>query len=244
MRIGRDLPKPNYPITLATIVVEGQPVNMDLPAGPLPAPNGLMNIQDLVVATPDATRRVVFESCGRAGNMSSPENRLPSCEYYFSRYDSDYWGGIPLDNLHLMRDADDDGTPVDPSNPSGPHTDYRKEGLFTPREPLFDNMVAGNIEEWTVINRSSSDHSFHIHQNPFLLTHINGQPLPIPEWRDTILVPGAVGGGGNINAATYGSVTFRMHYQPDFPGRTLMHCHVVPHGDFGMMQELEITSTE
>ncbi len=101
-------------------------------------------------------------------------------------------------------------------------------------------MLAGNIEEWTVINRGRTDHSFHIHQNPFLLTHVNGQPLPVPEWRDTILVPGATGGGGNINAATYGTVTFRTYLHPDYLGKILAHCHVLTHGDFGMMQMLEI----
>jgi FtsP/CotA-like multicopper oxidase with cupredoxin domain len=77
-------------------------------------------------------------------------------------------------------------------------------------------------------------------QNPILLTHINGQPLPVPEWRDTILVPAATGGGGNINAATWGTVKFRMYLHPAFWGRSLMHCHVIPHEDFRMMQMLEI----
>ena len=140
----------------------------------------------------------------------------------------------------MMRDADDDGDPVDPGNPSGPHSNYQKEGLFSGSQSLFDDMLGGNIEEWTVINRAPSDHPFHIHQNPFLLTHINGQALPVPEWRDTILVPAATGGGGDINAAIHGTVTFRTFLHPDFVGKSLMHCHVLTHEDFGMMQMIEI----
>ena len=240
VRVGSDFPNPTFPVTLATIVVEGEPLDMPLPAGPLPQSIAPISTQDLLAATPDVTRRVAFENCGKQGNQTNPDQRLPSCEYYFGRYDADFWGGLPFNNLLMMRDADDEGDPVDPGNPSGPHTNYQKEGLFAADQSLFDDMRAGNIEEWTVINRSSSDHPFHIHQNPFLLTHINGQPLPEPEWHDTILVPGATGGGEYINAATYGTVTFRTYLHPDYLGKILTHCHVLTHEDFGMMQMLEI----
>lgn len=226
MHIGGDFPEIPYPVTLAKISVDGLPVDMSLPSGPLPAPTGVPRSADLLAAVPDATRRVAFESCGQSGNNSDPDNRLPSCGYYFEIYDADYWGGLPLNNLHMMRDDDD--------------VSYEKHGLFSMDEPLFDDMRAGNVEEWTVINRTRSDHSFHIHQNPFLVTHVNGLPLPVPEWRDTILVPAATGGGSNLNEADYGTVTIRMRLHPDYPGRMLMHCHVVMHEDFGMMQMLEI----
>lgn len=241
VRIGGDFPDPVYPVTLATIVVEGDELDMPLPAEPFPQVVNPISREDLLAAVPDATRRVAFEHCGRQGNMTNPDHRLPSCDYYFDLYDADYWGGLPFETLLMMRDADDEGEPVDPVNfPSGPRSNYRKEGLFNVDESLFDDMIGGNIEEWTVINRSPSDHSFHIHQNPFLLTHINGQPLPEPEWRDTILVPGATGGNGNINAAMFGTVTLRTYLHPDYIGKILTHCHVLTHEDFGMMQMIEI----
>ena len=244
VRIGGDFPNPTYPVTLATVVVEGEPLNMSLPDGPLPERNDLISTEDLLSAIPDVTRHVAFEICGKKGDMADPVNRLPSCEFFFDRYDADYWGGLPFNNALMMRDADDDGEQTDPGNPSGPRTNYQKEGLFTADQPLYDDMRGGNIEEWTVINRNASDHSFHIHQNPFLLTHINRQPLPIPEWRDTILVPAAVGGAGNINDAIFGTVTFRTFLHPDFLGEILMHCHVLTHEDFGMMQKLELKPAE
>jgi len=216
------------------------PKDVALPGDPFPFSEVPISTADLLAAVPDVSRRVAFESCGKQGDQSNPDNRLPSCQFYFDRYDAAYWGGLPFQNLHMMRDDDDDGEPVNPAAPSGPHTNYQKEGLYNGTVPLFDDMRAGNIEEWTVVNRASSDHSFHIHQNPFLLTHINGEAIPVPEWRDTILVPAAIGGGGNINAATPGTVTFRTYLHPDFLGKMLMHCHVLPHEDFGMMQMLEI----
>jgi FtsP/CotA-like multicopper oxidase with cupredoxin domain len=112
------------------------------------------------------------------------------------------------------------------------------------RADIPDVLNSRIIEEWTVIHRGSSDHSFHMHQNPIMLTHINGQALPVPEWRDTILVPAATGGAGNINAAQFGTVKFRSYLQPQLLGNILMHCHVIPHKDFGLMQRLEIKPGE
>ena len=80
-----------------------------------------------------------------------------------------------------------------------PRVNFKKEGLFDPRQPLFPDMVAGNYEEWTVFNRTFYDHPFHIHQNPVLITKINGITLPQPEWHDTLDVPGAVCPPDNTN---------------------------------------------
>ena len=168
-----------------------------------------------------------------------PANRLPSCGWYFDLYDANYWGGTDFTSILMMRDDDDTGIPNPVPDPEMPRIDYAKEGLFSGAEPLFDDMRIGNNEEWTVINRSFSDHPFHIHINPFLLTHINGIELPVPEWRDTILVPAATG-SMDINAATPGSVTFRTRFNPLFPGSFVMHCHILTHEDIGMMQRLDI----
>jgi FtsP/CotA-like multicopper oxidase with cupredoxin domain len=44
----------------------------------------------------------------------------------------------------------------------------------------------------------------------------------------------------NINETTFGSITFRTHFDPDTVGGFVMHCHVLNHEDIGMMQRLEI----
>ena len=127
-------------------------------------------------------------------------------------------------------------------------SDFKKAGLFTVGEPLFEDMVAGNYEEWTVVNRSFSDHPFHIHQNPFLVTEINGVKLKQPEWHDTFIVPGSNGPAGfepkppqpNINDIKAGSITFRIYFDSGTVGCFVMHCHTLTHEDIGMMQRLDI----
>jgi len=238
-----------FPFPLATIVVDGDPVDMKLPSGPLPVPTALPSVDEMLNTTPNAVRNVAFEICGNTmgAAMNMPENQLPSCGWYFTKYDATYWGGTPFKNLEMMRDADDTGVPSNPVDPNMPLVDFKKEGLFAPDQPLFNDMVVGNHEEWTVVNRSFSDHPFHIHQNPFLATKINGQTLPIPEWHDTIIVPGAVPQPAhpeppqpNINDAQYGSITFRTHFKPITAGCFVMHCHILTHEDLGMMQRVDL----
>jgi hypothetical protein len=130
-----------------------------------------------------------------------------------------------------------------------PLVNFGKEGLFDATKPLFPNMIAGNYEEWTVTNRSFSDHPFHIHQNHVLITKINGITLPQPEWHDTLLIPSAVCPNGGsppcptprgINDATPGSITFRTYFNPITVGCFVAHCHIIDHEDLGMMQRLDI----
>ncbi len=245
-RIGLDFPAPTYPIVLATIVVEGNEMNMDLPDGPLPQTSGIPSKEVMLAAPLDAERNMAFELCGQGGQQTMPEFRLPSCGWYTDLYNADYWGGLPFENLLMARDDDDTGIPNPVFDPSLPRIDYEKEGLFTSAEALFDDMYAGNFEEWTLINRSFSDHPFHIHVNPFLVTHINGEALPEPEWRDTILVPAATGGqvpgsnSRNINLADYGTITFRTYLDPLYPGSFVFHCHILTHEDVGMMQKITV----
>ena len=237
-RFNGDFPAPNAtaPVTLATVVVEGTPVSMALPSGPLPPPTGLPSMATMLSATLNATRNIFFDLCGERPQRQSPPNALPSCAPYFARYNTDYWGGQPFTSLIMFRDGDDVANV--------------KEGLFNEDVPLFNNMIAGNYEKWTVTNRSVSDHTFHIHQNPFLVTKINGIPLPVPEWHDTILVPAAVGGqninlpcttpGNPPNCVTYGSIEFLTYFNPITVGSLVMHCHVLQHEDIGMMQRVDI----
>ncbi len=92
-----------------------------------------------------------------------------------------------------------------------------------------DQLVAlGALEEWTVVNDSPLVHPFHIHVNPFQLTHVDGEPVDEPGYRDTVSIrPGG------------GSITFRTLFA-DFPGRSVFHCHIVPHSDLGMMGVFEV----
>jgi Multicopper oxidase len=190
-------------------------------------------------------RNVVFENCGGV-QMFQPNVNLPSCGWYFAKYNAAYWGGAQFNNLLMMRDADDVGEP----SPSDPNVriNFKKEGLFDATQPLFPDMIAGNYEEWTVYNRSFSDHPFHLHQNHVLVTKINGIALPQPEWHDTLDVPAAVCPNNpatcanpvNINNLPPGSITFRTYFNPVTVGCFVAHCHTLNHEDIGMMQRMDI----
>jgi FtsP/CotA-like multicopper oxidase with cupredoxin domain len=235
----------SYPVTLATVEVSGKPKEMDLPADPLPTPKGLPSIETMRNRTPDAVRNVVFENCGDVKDFKDFVS-LPSCGWYLAKYDAAYWGGAPFLDLLMMRDADDVGEP----SPSDPNIriNFKKDGLFDATQPLFPDMIAGNYEEWTVYNRSFSDHPFHLHQNHVLVTKINGITLPQPEWHDTLDVPAAVCPNNpatctqpvNINNLPPGSITFRTYFNPVTVGCFVAHCHTLDHEDLGMMQRMDI----
>lgn len=107
---------------------------------------------------------------------------------------------------------------------------------FTVNNQLYKEMdcqtapVVGTCEEWTIENAHDEIHPFHLHENSFQLTKVNGHPVnPIEIW-DTFLVPPKYRG---VN----GSITFRVRFKQWY-GKTVFHCHVLPHEDTGMMQNI------
>jgi FtsP/CotA-like multicopper oxidase with cupredoxin domain len=101
---------------------------------------------------------------------------------------------------------------------------------FSTTHPPY-RMRLGTAEQWTVVNAADEGfvHVFHIHVNPFLVTHINGERLATPEWRDTYPLGPHLGD----------SFTFTMNLD-DYAGMTVQHCHVLTHEDLGMMEAVEI----
>jgi FtsP/CotA-like multicopper oxidase with cupredoxin domain len=88
-------------------------------------------------------------------------------------------------------------------------------------------VVAGTCEEWTVMSEPPSDflfHPFHSHTVPFLVTHVNGEPVEKPFWRDVF----GVGRNATIK------ICFNDRLQPgDY---VLLHCHALTHHDVGVSQ--------
>ena len=109
---------------------------------------------------------------------------------------------------------------------------WMNNGLFDDMT-INTNVSLGTAEEWTVANTTMCGHPFHIHTNSFQLTHINGAALPVPQIYDTFMVPPGT-------AANPGTITFRIRFK-QFPGKTVYHCHILPHEDTGMMQNILIT---
>jgi len=93
----------------------------------------------------------------------------------------------------------------------------------------------GDVEDWTIENRSPEDHVFHIHQIHFTVQAVNGQPVNDPTERDTIDVPYWKGDG------PYPSVKLRMDFRdPNTVGTFLYHCHILKHEDMGMMGSIQV----
>ncbi|MBV8489883.1 MAG: multicopper oxidase domain-containing protein [Candidatus Eremiobacteraeota bacterium] len=93
--------------------------------------------------------------------------------------------------------------------------------------------VVGTCEEWVIENAHTEAHPFHLHENSFQLVEINGKPLSTMEVWDTFTVPPKVG-------ATNGSIRIRIRFV-EWYGKTVFHCHILPHEDTGMMQNILMT---
>jgi suppressor of ftsI len=87
----------------------------------------------------------------------------------------------------------------------------------------------GTAEAWHLTNTSSEGHPFHIHTNSFEVHAVNGRAIPVTI-RDTIWIPPAAG-------SVPGSVDIRIRYK-QWRGKDVLHCHILPHEDQGMMQNL------
>ena len=99
---------------------------------------------------------------------------------------------------------------------------------FNPNR-IDHRVKLGSVEEWTIENtHTHDDHVFHIHTNPFLVTHLNGKPLATPQWRDTAIVE-----------RKGGTLTFRTRFL-DYTGIYMLHCHMMNHEEMGMMQTVEV----
>ena len=92
----------------------------------------------------------------------------------------------------------------------------------------------GDTEEWTILNKDSQYHDFHIHQTRFLVTQVNGAPSDFDGLRDTFSVPPARNGKP-------GEAKLIIPFtNPEIVGRFVFHCHVVKHEDKGMMMAVEV----
>ena len=103
-------------------------------------------------------------------------------------------------------------------------------------DPSRDDITVtlGDVEEWTLRNVSGERHVFHIHQLDFLVTSVNGQPVPPDNLNDVVDLPYAQNG-------VPGEVKVIIPFtDPIMVGRFVFHCHIVGHEDAGMMATLVV----
>lgn len=102
---------------------------------------------------------------------------------------------------------------------------------------MYDETVApwelklGTVEEWTIQDNghqsggSSEGHPFHLHTNSFEVISIGGQAVEPGTIQDTVWVPHNT------------PVVIRVKFK-EWTGKDVFHCHIIPHEDAGMMQNV------
>lgn len=104
---------------------------------------------------------------------------------------------------------------------------YYIDGKMVNMDQVDQIMTLGDTEEWRLVNTSGEPHPFHIHINPFQVISVNGKPVDMHGYVDTMGIP------------AYGEVVMRTRFK-DFDGKFVIHCHILFHEDHGMMQVVEV----
>jgi FtsP/CotA-like multicopper oxidase with cupredoxin domain len=145
--------------------------------------------------------------------------------------------------------------PNDPSSPTNFYitVDGATPQLFSPVNGPSITTTQGAVEEWTIENRSTEAHVFHIHQIHFKLLEVNGVPVSDQDkqFYDDYLVDyyhGAVDSSGRpidangnvIANPKYPSIKVKMDFRGPIVGDFVYHCHILQHEDGGMMARLRI----
>lgn len=133
-------------------------------------------------------------------------------------------------------------TEPDPAKPGAPTTffitvDGETPAAFDPSATAPNIVVhQGEVEDWIIENRSTELHAFHIHQLHFLMVEATDQPEGESFLRDTVNVPYA-----DPHVPQYPSVRLRMDFRdPSIVGTFMYHCHLLEHGDGGMMGTIQV----
>ena len=89
-------------------------------------------------------------------------------------------------------------------------------------------VAAGAVEEWKIVNTSPMDHPFHLHVWPMQVLSVGAQSTAAPAWQDIVNVP--------ARSRSIVRVAFE-----DFGGKVVYHCHILDHEDNGMMGVIAVS---
>jgi FtsP/CotA-like multicopper oxidase with cupredoxin domain len=131
---------------------------------------------------------------------------------------------------------------MDPKHPATSTVFYITEDGHVPKafnpSVLAPDIVVhqGDVEDWTIENRSLESHVFHIHQLHFLLLERDGTAASDSYLADTADVPYWDG-----RSTEFPSVKLRMDFRdPNIVGSFPYHCHILQHSDGGMMGLIQV----
>lgn len=220
-RIDKDKDNPN-PSRLVALVAAKGPNTSSGDAGTM--------LQTMLIST--ATRLLVKDSQTRDRVLGELKNGMKLSSFRWHK-------PIPKEEVSAWRE-------VILNIVGGPdETAFRVNGLSYDHARIDATLPLGKAEEW----RASSltlGHPLHIHVNPFQIISVKdhqGRDMTDPqgpafdpdyaglkgEWKDTVMIKENV------------RVAFRTRYER-FTGDFVIHCHIMFHGDHGMMQNLRISA--
>lgn len=101
--------------------------------------------------------------------------------------------------------------------------------IYDPERITFTSR-RGELEQWTIANRTDMDHPFHLHGTQFQVIARETGGVRVGEsylaWRDTVNVKP----GESVHIATVQHAA----------GERMFHCHILEHEDLGMMGTLRV----
>jgi len=237
----------NNPIVLPrdvlakVIVVEAKKANpkavaSSIPATPLPVSDYLKPISDNEFASAGGKKRsIIFNMIGneveqQTDNAFSPWNKAFASVAEMS---SDALETIKKNTAKAKQEVSKiTGRPMEGSVYIAPNPVPKYDYELQPSNTMIQNVILGDVEEWTIYNCNNLSHVFHLHVNPMFITRINGVSIK-PYWCDTIALPA----GGTATEPK--SITFRIRFN-DFTGPFIMHCQMLVHSDLGMIQRVTV----
>ena len=256
VRTGASLAEARAPLPLELIAMDGVPVAEDPEAGRthiLLPPGGRA---ELILTTPPEgvfAQLVTLAYDAGPGGESAPAR--PIANFFSSRRSAAPAARVPSAPADARPAASStDLTPVrrrrlyfseerrNHADPKSPLNYFVTVDGMPPK--LFDmnftepdiTVRQGTIEDWTIENRATEAHTFHIHQVHFQVVERDRRAVHEPLWRDTIDLPYWDG-----KSARYPSVTLRMDFRdPQIVGTFLYHCHILEHEDGGMMGSIRV----
>jgi FtsP/CotA-like multicopper oxidase with cupredoxin domain len=105
--------------------------------------------------------------------------------------------------------------------------EYLIDGELYQEGKVDPTVKAGTAEEWQIVNNSDGIHPFHIHVNSFEVMGMPSDPN-YHRLHDTVWLP------------PFSKLTMRTRFKT-WKGKTVYHCHVLPHEDSAMIRNFLIS---
>jgi suppressor of ftsI len=101
------------------------------------------------------------------------------------------------------------------------------EELAVPHVVRLETAEEWHIQVLGAHHGGTEGHPFHVHVNHFEVISVNGKPVDYAPVADTVWVP------------LLSEVVIRMKFK-EYTGKSVFHCHILPHEDTGMMENFLI----